>query len=274
MRKFTPPKNNKTCLICNQLFLPKVGKQKYCDDCHIPCPMCNGKKDPRYKRCRKCDSLHKEGKPLGSRSRQTLKSLIDEIEVEYSTPDKSFAFGYVIGTALGDGCISKVTDKIKHTCLSNNISTYLREGYRVTLQTVTKEFALAFVSKWKVLVGREPKVREYTRTNFSFSSIINNPKPTKLFQTSPRHAKLGRYLYHIKYERPLMDLLSLNKETLNGILVGMIDSEGYVNPKKYIIISNKKLELLEICKHVLLSLGYSSKIYGKESTILQLQFRI
>jgi len=64
-----------------------------------------------------------------------------------------------------------------------------------------------------------------------------------------------------KIERKLDGILLRSEEFRRGFFQGVLDAEGYQNPK-YLDIAGADLELLLVVKQVLESLGQAAKIYG------------
>jgi len=260
-------RRTKMCRACGAEFLPRVGKQVYCDPCHTPCPDCGKPKDVRALRCRSCAAIQREGVPAphNRRTPPPIDEVIAQCEGLGLPESKQYAFGYVIGVIFGDGSVSRVVDRIKFQSRSGRISVFEVASYRPRLGVTSRAFAERFAAQWAVLTGRIVGVREGTR-RFGKATLPGMPDnlTITIYTVNPRHTLLGRYLANLKYERGPATLPEFPEDVRRGILAGMIDSEGYIAPK-YIDITNKDRALLLAIDAICTSLGKRSTIYDSPS---------
>lgn len=255
------------CRKCGIDFAPRDWRQDYCDPCHTPCPDCGGGKDIRAARCRNCFGKHREGVPISWTRRAPLpiEEVIICVEDIGTQLGKQFAFGYVIGVAFGDGCITRVSETVRHKCKSGAVSHHQILRYRFCLQVTSQEFAEAFARKWTLLTGRPAKARTYTRTNFASSTLKGHtPKPILLHIVSCGHILFTRYLHNLKYTIGPSGLVKFPREVKLGIICGLIDSEGYVSGK-YLDLANSDIGLLQSAQAIFADIGYSTRIYRSKS---------
>jgi len=108
------------------------------------------------------------------------------------------------------------------------------------------------------------------RTNFEKSTLRGRRKEgysVQLFNVRQGHVLLTRYLAHLKYERHPSKMLDFPLEVMRGFIHGMVDSEGYLNPKRpeRIDIANKDTRLLDTLVLMLNCLEFGGKVYTNPS---------
>ena len=260
-----------SCKSCGNSFTTRRSLQKHCPTCiekSHTCIDCGAQKhrSVRGPRCRKCTNITRIGKPnlKGRCQEKPIGQVIAESEALGTLPEKQYALGYVIGVIFGDGSISKdVHDSLKRSdgALRDRPVTL----YRIRLQVTERIFAERFARQWQILTGKTPTIMTSVRTNFSKSTVkIREGYAVRLFTIGPRHALLGRYLAHLKHDSELYELLRFPPLVMQGIIHGMIDSEGWSpdwNSRKRIEISNKRATLLDVLAHMLNLLGYKATVY-------------
>lgn len=262
---YTP--TEQTCRICDAVFMPRDWRQSYCLDCSTaPCIDCGGAKDARAPRCRACDTIFQRGRPKGRRAIPPIDTIISEVETIGLQSDKQYAFGYIIGVTFGDGYVGQVTDKIKHRCKDGSITVNTGTSYRPRLSVTEEWFANRFAEHWQIPTGRSVKVWSHTRSSFEKSTLkgARTGYTLTLYVAAPRHAKISRYLHHLKYVCEPSYALQFPVEVLKGFIQGMIDSEGYTSPK-YTDIANKNTDLLDALVVMLDRLGIAAKVYNSPS---------
>ncbi len=257
---YTP--KEKPCSVCKTPFMPRHWKQSVCAACATAlCVDCGGKKDARSPRCRACDTKFQRGISKGRRPEKPIETVIAEVEAIGLRPDKQYAFGYVIGVIFGDGCVSRVTDKIKHRCTDGSITVNTETSYRPLLMVTEEWFAHCFANQWCILTGRTVTVRKGFRSNFETSTVLKRKDYTiTTFTVHPRSASVGRYLHHLKYKSAPAVLLKFPLDVFSGITQGMIDSEGYICAK-YIDVSNMNIALLHVLAKMFNQLGTPARVY-------------
>ena len=154
----------------------------------------------------------------------------------------------MLGVILGDGSLSK------GRCGNGT-------GYGLRLEVKSEAFARKFASHVEAVVGRKPWFTTYTKT------VKANPKIRMPEVTITCHITgiWSREWYDIlavfEKQRQFSGILEFGEEFKRGFLQGMIDSEGYVNPK-YVDVANKDIQLLETVKLVAESLGHRAYVTG------------
>ena len=195
--------------------------------------------------------------------------ILPPIDPTWFLPEKQYAFGYVMGVIFGDGCISRELQQQSHIRSDGTRSPGMATIYLVRLQVTSQAFAERFGSQWEILTGRPAKIWSTTRTNFDKSTLKGRKEGynVQLFNFRRCHVLLGRYFAHLKYERHPSKMLDFPLEVMRGFLHGMIDSEGYLNPKvpKRIDIANKDIDLLNTLVIMLERLGYTANVYTSPS---------
>jgi|SRR6185312_9766127 len=266
------------CVRCGNTFTlnPRLPKQKYCAVCIKQsqiCIDCGVKKHRSFRgpRCKKCDTLNRIDKPnlKNRRPEKPIEQVIVEAEEFGLVPEKQYAFGYVMGVVFGDGCVSKVSNRQSHVRSDGTQSVKRTGTYLIRLSVTSQAFAERFASQWEVLTGRPATISTKVRTNFSKSTLKGRSEgySVQLFDVNPAHMLLGRYFKHLKHESELYELLRFPIEVMRGFVHGMIDSEGYINPKfpGRIDIANKRITLLDVIVLMLESLGCSGTVYTSSS---------
>ncbi len=264
-----------SCVRCGNPFTSRRNRQKYCPVCieqsHL-CVDCGAIKhrSVRGPRCRKCTNILLIGKPnlKNRREEKPIEQIISEAESIGLLPEKQYAFGYVIGVVFGDGSVSKdVHGNLKRA--DGTVRPRPVTLYRVRLQVTEQVFAERFANQWTILTGKTPSIMTTTRTDFSKSTLKGRREEYRvnLFNIGPRHAIFGRYLAHLKYESDPSELLRFPLEAMRGFVYGMIDSEGYLNPKRpeRIDIANKDIKLLDTLVLMLNCLEFGGKVYTNPS---------
>lgn len=266
------------CIVCGATFNPGNTLQKYCFVCieqsHI-CVDCGVQKhrSVRGPRCRRCTDLHRINNPRERQPREEkpVEQIISEVEAFGLLPAKQYAFGYVMGVVFGDGSITKETNRIPDGIRSDGTMGYHDATiHRVRLSVTSQAFAERFAERWEVLTGKPAKVYTSVRTNFEKSTLKGRREEgytVQLFNVRQCHVLLTRYLAYLKYDSELYELLRFPNEVLRGFIHGMIDSEGYLNPKvpRRIDIANKKVTLLDVMVFMFELLGYKATIYTSPS---------
>lgn len=259
-----------SCSLCGNSFTPRSNRQQRCSSCVIKskaCETCGAKKQSGSPLCKKCFDVTRIGVPnLKNRHKdKPIEQVISEAEMLGLLPEKQYAFGYVMGVAFGDGSISRDI----HNNLKRSDGTVRPRSvtlYRVRLQVTSQAFAERFANQWTILTGKGPGIMTSTRTDFSKSTLKGRREEycVQLFNVGPRHAVVGRYLFHLKYESELYELLRFPPEVMRGIIHGMIDSEG-CEKGKHIDIANKRATLLDVLTLMLELLGYKATVYTYSS---------
>jgi hypothetical protein len=262
--------------MCSTAFTPRNVQQKYCSTCaHLdrrfgkPCEVCGVKKRFDAPRCKKCANLSRidDGKTgqWNRREKKSIEQVIAEAETLGLLPEKQYTFGYVIGVVFGDGCAFPITSRIPHTRSDGTRRYHDSTTYCIKLQVTSHIFANRFAEHWNVLIGKFPRVKTSVRTNFSKSTLKGRSEKyrVQLFTVEPRHTLVGRYLRWLKYESEPSELLRFPLEVMRGFVHGMIDSEGYLNPKKpgFIDIANKNIKLLDTLVSMLERLNCKATVY-------------
>ncbi len=263
-----------SCVSCGNPFTPRRHRQKYCPPCiqqSHTCVDCGAEKhrSVRGPRCRKCTDLlriddGKTGK-WNRRVEKTIDQVVCEVESFGLLPDKQYAFGYVIGVVFGDGSISRVTNCIPHTRSDGTTATHDSTIYLIRLSVTSQTFAENFAKHLETLINKPVKVRSAIRTSFDKSTLKGRREgySVQLFNIEKCHVLLGRYLAHLKYESSPTELMRFPLEAIRGFIHGMIDSEGYLNPKKpgCIDIANKDIKLLDTLVEMFALLGFKATVY-------------
>lgn len=264
-----------SCQQCGNSFTPRRHRQKYCSVCieqsHV-CVDCGARKhrSVRGPRCKSCADIKRIGNPNLKNRREEIpiEQVTFEVEAFGLLPEKQYAFGYVIGTVFGDGSITK--DKKRNLKRRDGAPRdRLVTLYRIRLQVTERVFAERFAQQWTILIGKVPSIMTSTRTDFSKSTLkgCREEYTVELFTIGPRHALLGRYLAYLKYDSELYELLRFPPEVMRGFIHGMIDSEGYLNPKRpgRIDVGNKRVTLLDVMAFMLDIIGYKGTVYTSPS---------
>ncbi|MFH0929272.1 MAG: LAGLIDADG family homing endonuclease [Candidatus Aenigmatarchaeota archaeon] len=150
--------------------------------------------------------------------------------------DTNFAF--VLGSVLGDGCISFTK----------------RNGGQVTLITKDKDFALDFkksLDEWSLMKSKLIYYRNVWQV-WSYSTVI---------------AKCLKY-YN------LSDIFRTDENIKCSFLRGIFDAEGSVDVKgKKIVFANTSTEITEITKILLEDIGIECKVYNRFSNTRYIEGR-
>jgi hypothetical protein len=203
------------------------------------------------------------------REEKPIEYVISEVEALGFLPEKQYAFGYVTGVIFGDGSISREKTSQSHIRSDGTKTPGRGFMYFVRLSVTSQVFAERFGSQWEVLTDRPAKIWTKVRTNFDKSTLKGRVEgySVQLFNFRRCHVLLGRYFSHLKYENDPSYLLKFPLEVMRGFIHGMIDSEGYLNPKvpRRIDIANKDIELLNTLVIMLEQFGYNANVYTSPS---------
>jgi intein-encoded DNA endonuclease-like protein len=151
--------------------------------------------------------------------------------IEFLKPSKELA--YVIGTTLGDG----YTYKTKHVAKGDRTT--------IALKVKDREFAVEFGRCLTKVLGRRPvKPRYYSRRRW-YNVEVRSQTLYELLKKPADLDRLRKYIEHCK-------------RCMAAFLKGLVDSEGHVNKRGYIYMSNTDYELLTYVKDLLKRLGIES----------------
>jgi intein-encoded DNA endonuclease-like protein len=152
--------------------------------------------------------------------------------IEFLEPSEELA--YLIGAKLGDG----YTTKGRRTIKSYN-------RVIIGLKVKDREFAEEFGRSLAKVLGRQPIRPRY---NKSSERYVVEAKSQTLYELLKKPVDLDRLKKYIEHRERCMA----------AFLRGFADSEGYVDKRGYIIISNTDYDLLTYVKDLLKRLGIES----------------
>jgi len=162
---------------------------------------------------------------------------------------ETFDAGYVIGAVIGDGSLRRIETSPS------------RFGYYIYLGVTDSAFAARFRRHLRNCVKRTPWMvsRKVTKKANASLSI---PEQTVLeWRVGVGSRQWYDRIKPYKLDRRYDDLHEHSEPFRRGFFQGILDAEGYVNPK-YTDIANSDLELLAAIRRVLESLGERAAIYG------------
>jgi predicted RNA-binding Zn-ribbon protein involved in translation (DUF1610 family) len=162
-------------------------------------------------------------------------------------PD-TFDGGYLLGVVLGDGCLFK----------GKGPTGYF---YGIKLEVTSEAFALRFKDHLEVVIGKKAWMTTSERDIKANEKIGMPATHIKTFIVGVTSREWYDILRPSKKDRNFDGILDKGEDFLRGLFQGILDSEGYAN-EKYIDISNKDLQFLNLVRDVLLSLGFPATIYG------------
>lgn len=174
--------------------------------------------------------------------------------IDPAIPD-TYSAGYVVGVMLGDGCFAK-----------SRSSTANKDGTRpsafaLRLAVTSEAFAQKFATHIERLTGRRPWTGSYTRKRKANPALRMPESISTEWIVIRSSREWYERLWPIKHEHAYGRITDKGPEFKAGFVSGMIDSEGYINPK-YTDIANKDMALLELTVRMLGDIGHRAKIYG------------
>lgn len=186
-----------------------------------------------------------------------------------------YSLGYVIGTLVGDGSLSKWRDyhyfneKWKEVPKAQATRILPRYRYSFQLKVVDKDFTCAFAEHLLKTTGRKPCLYSFKMKPVTSiaGNILKKPYSTTLFKVQLVSKEWYEKLNPLK--KDLVWLKETNFEVKMGFLRGLFDSEGSVEPSRFTItLTNKNVELLTLIRNILFQLEIDSSIYtGRNSSI-------
>lgn len=174
--------------------------------------------------------------------------------VDPTVPD-TYSAGYVVGVMLGDGTF------FRHTAAVRNKDGSKRFAYGVRLCVRSERFARKFAGHFESLTGRRLWIYSYTRDYAANPAIGMKAGTGTEWVVQATCREWYERLRPVKHEHAYDRIADKGPEFKAGFVSGMIDSEGYVNPK-YTDIANKDMALLELTARMLGDIGHGAKIYG------------
>jgi len=152
--------------------------------------------------------------------------------IELLKPSKELA--YVIGVKLGDGYVIK----------SGRIKRYNRvcDDVRIGLDVKDREFAEEFSRCLAKVLGSTPKRPRYRKSTKRYIVEFGSETLYQLLKKPVNLDRLKKYIEHCG-------------NCMAAFLRGFFDSEGCIDKRGYMFLSNTDLRLLEYVKHLLQHLG-------------------
>lgn len=178
-------------------------------------------------------------------------------------PD-TYDAGYVLGTVLGDGSLAIQTRNRTYANADGTIDDYEAVGYTIRLNVIDRAFAEKFKHHLEVCLGRSAWMNEkaYVHDRRAKPEIGMPATSCATWVVIGCSREWWDKLKPFKKDRRFDGLLDYGELFHSGFIQGILDSEGYVRPGEYADIANKDLELLNLVRNVLASLGFDSKITG------------
>jgi len=181
------------------------------------------------------------------------------------------SLGYVVGVLVGDGSLSKskdyhyFDDKGRQVPKSKATKIVPRYRYIFQLKVKDKDFAEEFAKHLQSVTGKKPCVYPVNSISKTTKNLVKIPY---IFHGFKVQLTSKEWYHKIK---PLIEDLSWIKksdlEVKRGFLRGFFDSEGSAYKRKYgikILLSNKDLSLLTLCKELLQEFGIESYLRRQE----------
>lgn len=186
-----------------------------------------------------------------------------------------FSLGYVVGVLLGDGSLSKCKDyyyfddKYKHVKKAEATRIKPRILYMFQLMVKDRDFAEEFAKQLSLVTHRKPTLYEITSNKMT--TINMHPVPY-VFHGHKVQLKAKEWYFKIKPLCETLDWLeNSNIDVVRGFLRGLFDSEAHVRKTQYgiqIIVTNKKIELLQLANKMLKLFDIKPHVHPKSRSNL------
>ena len=168
-----------------------------------------------------------------------------------SIPD-DFDGGYVLGVVMGDGHIGTIYQT------KSNSRTFV-----IRLSVTSKAFADRFRDTLHRVTGHKPWQTVYASVKRGDPKLGFREKEVTEHIVGLTNRDWFDRLKTYKKDRNFSGLVERSEEFRRGFFQGMLDSEGYINPKSNrLSIVNKDMQLLEVTAWIAKSLGMNATING------------
>jgi hypothetical protein len=162
---------------------------------------------------------------------------------------ETYDAGYVVGAVIGDGSLRRIeTGKSQF-------------GYYIYLGVTDSSFAERFRRHLQKCVRRTPWMVARKVTKKANPSLSIPGQTITEWRVGVGSRQWYDRIKPYKLDRRYDDLHERSEQFRRGFFQGILDAEGYVNPK-YTDIANSDMELLAAVKKVLESLGERAAVYG------------